>query len=117
MITVILDISFTGNEKANTWSRILLYLDEELLCDGTIFNQYEWELKPLHLEGIAVDVKTWNYKVKLICWVNGGILHIPHYNMNDIEYTIKPEISGKMVIIGQNLKPKLKIRFIFNLNH
>ena len=102
MITVILDIPFTGNNTAKTRSRILLYLDDELLCDGTICNQSSWELKPLHLEGIAVDVKPGNHRVKLMCCVNGGILNIPHYNKGDIEYTIKPEISGKMVIIGQN---------------
>ena len=57
MLTVILDIPFTGNQCSRSRSRILLYFGDELLCDGTIFNQNEWELKPLNLEGIVVDVK------------------------------------------------------------
>ena len=102
MLTVILDIPFTGNNVAISRSRILLYLDDELLCDGTIFNQNQWELKPLHLEGIAVDIKPGNHKVKLMCCVDKGILNIPHFNEINIEKTIKPELSGKFVIIGQN---------------
>lgn len=102
MLTVILNIPFTGNNTASSRSRILLYFDDELLCDGTIFNSNSWELKPLHLEGIAVDVKPGNHKVKLICCVDQGELNIPHYNVNGIEHRIKPEISGKLVIIGQN---------------
>ena len=101
ILTVILNIPFTGNYTAGSRSRILLYLDDELLCDGTFYTN-SWELKPLHLEGIAVDVKPGNHKVKLMCCVDKGELNIPHYNVIGIEHTIKPELSGKMVIIGQN---------------
>ena len=57
VLTVKLDIPFTGNEAVGTRSRILLYLDDHLLCDGTMYNQVNWELKPLHLEGTVVDIK------------------------------------------------------------
>ena len=58
MLTVVLNIPFTGNDTADARSRILLYLDDELLCDGSVYNTNPWELKPLHLEGIAVDVNS-----------------------------------------------------------
>ena len=102
MLTVILDIPFTGNKTACSRSRILLYLDDELLCDGTIYNQVEWELKPLHLQGITFNVRPGDHKVRLMCCVDKGILHIPCYVGKCIENTIKPELSGKIVIIGQN---------------
>ena len=102
VLTVKLDIPFTGNEAVGTRSRILLYLDDHLLCDGTMYNQVNWELKPLHLEGTVVDIKPGNHKIKLMCCVNGGILHIPHVDPQSIENTIKPPISGNLLIIAQN---------------
>ena len=102
VLTVKLDIPFTGNEIVGTRSRILLYLDDHLLCDGTMYNQVNWELKPLHLEGTVVDIKPGNHKIKLMCCVNGGILHIPHFHPQYIENTIKPPISGNLLIIAQN---------------
>ena len=101
-ITVKLNIPFTGNDSAGKRSRILLYLDDELLCDGTKYNQVQWELHPIHLEGIKLNVKAGNHKIKLMCCVDGGNLHIPHFNTNFIENTIKPEIFSTLIIIGQN---------------
>ena len=102
VLTVKLDIPFTGNDTIGSRSRILLYLDDTLLCDGTMHNQDQWELKPLHLEGICVDVKPGIHKLKLMCCVDKGNLHIPHYHTAYIEHTIDPKISGKLVIIEQN---------------
>ncbi len=101
-IIVKLNIPFTGNDSQGKRSRILLYLDDDVLCDGTKFNQVPWELHPIHLEGIKLNVQPGNHKIKLMCCVDGGNLNIPHYNTNLIEYTIKPEIFSTLVIIGQN---------------
>ena len=102
ILTVKLNIPFSGNDSSNKRSRILLYLDEEMICDGSIFNTNSWELKPLFLEGISVNVKAGYHKIKLMCCVDGGTLNIPHYNTNNFEHKIKPELSGRLTIIGQN---------------
>ena len=67
-----------------------------------MYNQVNWELKPLFLEGIGMNIKSGNHKIKLMCCVDGGELYIPHYNSGYIEHTIKPEISGKLIILGFN---------------
>ena len=100
IIIVKLYIPFTSNDTECKRSRILLYLDDEVICDGTIYNQVYWELKPLFLEGIGINVKSGNHKLKLMCCVDGGTLNIPHYNTDYIEHTVKPEISGKLIILG-----------------
>ena len=103
MCTVRLSIPFTGNSgEIGARSRILLYLDEELICDGSIHNGTKWELRPLQLYGETFDLKHGEHTVKLMCCVSGNELFIPHYNLEAIEYTIKPEISGKMVVLGFN---------------
>ena len=102
ILIVKLHIPFTGNNSAGKRSRILLYLDNEVICDGTMYNEVYWELKPLFLEGIGMNVKSGNHKIKLMCCVDGGELNIPHYNSSCIEHTIKPEISGKLIILGFN---------------
>ena len=103
MCTVRLSIPFTGNNGGlGVRSRILLYLDEELICDGSIHNGSSWELKPLQLYGETFDLKPGEHTIKLMCCVSGNELFIPHLNLGGIEYTIKPEISGKMVALGFN---------------
>ena len=76
-------------------------MDDEAICDGSIFNT-NWELRPFQLEGICVDIKAGNHKLKLKCCVDAGTLYIPGYGYDFIENTVKPEIFGKLIIIGQN---------------
>jgi len=103
MCTVRLNIPFTGNDGGlSIRSRILLYLDEELICDGSIHNGTSYELKPLQLIGELFDLKSGKHIIKLKCCVSGNTLHIPHYNPEKIENTIKPELTGKIVVIGFN---------------
>ena len=40
------------------------------------------------------------YEIKLN--FSDNELYIPHYNLKGAEFTIKPEISGKMVVLGFN---------------
>ena len=103
MCTVRLSIPFTGNNGGlGARSRILLYLDEELICDGSMHNGIQWELKPLQLYGEVFELKPGEHTVRLKCCVSGNELYIPHYNIKGAEFTIKPEISGKMVVLGFN---------------
>ena len=102
LITVKLNIPLVGiNEKKN-YSRILLYLDNDMICDGSIWSHVEWELKPIYLEGIGVNIKKGDHSVKLMCSVAGGKLNIPYFDTSCALNTIKPPLSSKLIIIGQN---------------
>ena len=102
LLTIKLSIPFTGNNIDGARSRVILYLDDEELCDGSMYNTYKWELKPIHLEGIGINIKAGNHKLKLKCCVDSGALYIPHFSIGCIENTVKPSIFGKLIIIGQN---------------
>ena len=102
LLTIKLSIPFTGNGNRSARSRVILYLDDEELCDGSMYNTYEWELKPIHLEGIGINVKEGKHKLMLKCCVDSGTLYIPHYNEKLIENTVKPSVFGRLIIIGQN---------------
>ena len=102
LITVKLNIPLVGiNEKKN-YSRILLYLDNDMICDGSIWSHVEWELKPIYLEGIGVNIKKGDHSVKLMCSVTGEKLNIPYFDTSCALNTIKPPLSSKLIIIGQN---------------
>ena len=102
LITVKLNIPLVAIDKKQNYSRILLFLDEEMICDGTIYSHVEWELKPIYLEGIGVNIKKENHLVKLMCSVSGGALNIPYFDTTSQLNTIKTELSSKLIIIGQN---------------
>ena len=102
LLTIKLSIPFTGNGIDSARSRVILYLDDEELCDGSMYNTYRWEFKLLHLEGIGVNIKAGNHKLKLKYCVDSGVLYIPHFLTSGIENTVKPSIFGKLIIIGQN---------------
>lgn len=102
LLSIKLNIPFTGNDTTDSRSRILLYLDNEPICDGSIYNSQPWEFKPLNLEGFGFNVKNGNHKLQLKCCVNMGNLNIPHYNELEIEGTIEPKLFGNLIIIGQN---------------
>ena len=100
LVSVKLNIPYTGNDGKNR-SRIILYLDDEPICDGSIYNS-RWELRPIQLEGIGVNIKTGSHKIKLKCCTDAGNLFIPAFGPDRIENTIKPEIFGKIIIIEMN---------------
>ena len=102
LINVKLNIPLVGLDKATQYARILLYFDDEMICDGSMWSHVEWELKPLYLDGISTNIKAGNHKVKLMSCVTGGTLNIPYFDTTSVLFTIKPELSGKIIIIGQN---------------
>ena len=102
LITVKLNIPLVGIDTKRQYSRILLYLDNEMICDGSIWSHVEWELKPIYLEGVGVNIKKGKHSVRLMCSVTGGTLNIPYFDTKTVLYTLKPQLSSKLVIIGQN---------------
>ena len=102
LLSIKLNIPFTGNDTTDSRSRILLYLDNEPICDGSIYNSQPWEFKPLNLEGFGFNVKNGNHNLQLKCCVDKGNLHIPHFKEGFIESTIEPKLFGNLIIIGQN---------------
>ena len=81
-------------------AKILTYLDNEMICDSTILNKLEWEIRPLTIMGYVQNLPKGNHKIKILALVDGGTLNLPHLNKICIEYTIKPIVSGSMTIIG-----------------
>ena len=98
LINIKLNIPLVGIDKEKQYARILLYFDD----DGSMWSHIPWELKPLHLEGIATNVKEGYHKIKLMCCVTGGSLNIPYFDTDSVLFKIKPELSGKLVVIAQN---------------
>ena len=102
LLTIKLNIPLVAIDTKQNYARILLYFDDEMIYDGTMWSHVDWELKPLNLEGIAAGVKAGKHKLKLKCCVSGGKLNIPYYDTSSILYSIKPELSAKLIVIGQN---------------
>ena len=90
MLDIKLTIPFTSKDTDNSRSKILLYLDDELLCDGSIYNSIKWILRLIHL------------MVKSL--IQNQEINIPHIHFNGIKYTKEPKLNGTLVIIGYNLK-------------
>ena len=71
-----------------------------MICDSTIHNRYQWEIRPLTIIGYVKNLSIGNHKIKILACVDKGILNLPHLWKSHIEYTIKPIVSGSMTIIG-----------------
>ena len=95
-------IPMTGNDTANHRARILLYLDDEMIFDATCLDPINWNLKCLVISAKKINLLAGFHRMKILGCVDGGTFQIPHFNLNCIENTISPKISGKLCIIGQN---------------
>ena len=95
-------IPMTGNDTANHRARILLYLDDEMIFDATCYDPINWNLKCLVISAKKINLLAGFHRMKILGCVDGGTFQIPHFNLNGIENTISPKISGKLCIIGQN---------------
>ena len=103
LCTVQLNIPFSSLMYGCCCARILLYLDDDMICDGSFAIQKDWFLHPLNLFGHKTNLKKGHHKMKLMAAVNNNSeLHIPHINFEGPEYTVKPTISGNLLIIGNN---------------
>ena len=95
-------IPMTGNDTDNRRARILLYLDDEMIFDATCMDPIKWNLKCLVISAKKINLLAGFHRMKILGCVDGGTFQIPHFNLNCIENTISPKISGKLCIIGQN---------------
>ena len=95
-------IPMSGNDTANHRARILLYLDDEMIFDATCYDPINWNLKCLVISAKKINLLAGFHRMKILGCVDGGTFQIPHFNLNCIENTISPKISGKLCIIGQN---------------
>ena len=100
LCTVQMNIPFTSMMNSCSCARILLYLDEDMICDGSFAIDSGWFFHPLNLFGHKVNLKKGHHKMKLMASVSDSELHIPHLNFEAAEYTVKPIISGSILIIG-----------------
>lgn len=100
IVQVNINIPFSGIGKESSRAKILTYLDNEKICDSSIHSRVDYELKPLTIIGYVKNLPIGNHKIKILACVDQGTLNLPHLYENNIEYTIKPIISGSMTIIG-----------------
>ena len=102
LCTVDLSIPMTGNENGGKRTRLLLYLDDEMIFDASCYDPSDWCLKCLVISAKKINLLAGFHRIKLLGCVDGGIFYIPHYSTGSIENTISPQMSGKLCIIGQN---------------
>ena len=100
LCTVQLNIPYSGLRGYDSVARILLYLDEDLICDGSIYSKEAYILRPLNLSGYKSNLIAGHHKLILKACTDNAELHIPHININGSEYIIKPPISGSILIVG-----------------
>ena len=100
LCTVQLNIPYSGLRGYESVARILLYLDEDLICDGSIYSKEAYILRPLNLSGYKSNLIAGHHKLILKACTDNAELHIPHININGSEYIIKPPISGSILIVG-----------------
>ena len=100
LCTVQLNIPYSGLRGYDSVARILLYLDEDLICDGSIYSKEAYVLRPLNLSGYKSNLIAGHHKLILKACTDNAELHIPHININGSEYIIKPPISGSIIIVG-----------------
>ena len=102
LCTIQLNIPYSGIRGFETIARILLYLDEEMIYDGTLYTKNAYTLRPINLSGHKTNLKAGHHAVKLLACTSNAELHIPHFNPLGPENVIKPAISGSYLIIGYN---------------
>ena len=102
LCTIQLNIPYTGIRGFETIARILLYLDEEMIYDGTIYSKNAYILRPLNLSGHKSNLQAGHHSLKLFACTSNAELHIPHLSVMGQENLIKPAISGSYLIIGYN---------------
>ena len=100
LCTIQLNIPYTGITGFETIARILLYLDGEMIYDGTIYSKNAYILRPLNLSGHKSNLQAGHHSLKLFACTSNAELHIPHLNLMGQENLIKPAISGSYLIIG-----------------
>ena len=99
-LTITLHIPFTGNDTAESRSRILLKFDDIWVCDSTKFNNASWELHEITLTGVVKGVTEGAHTVRVFAAVDKGTLHIPHYNSSLIEAQIPPGLFANLFLLG-----------------
>jgi hypothetical protein len=97
-----LNIPFSGLGQLSGRARILLCLDDTVICDGSIYSHNDYTLVPLFLQGEFPNLKPGTHTIKLKCCVNEGTLYIPHYRKDLLEATIQPPIQATLIVVGIN---------------
>jgi hypothetical protein len=100
LCTISLCIPFTGNDTATSRSRVLVYLDSELIYDATMYGQVAWQLVPINIHAYKVGLACGQHSLNVYACVDKGNLNIPHYNSACIEGTTQPSLSGSLTIIA-----------------
>ena len=102
LCTVQLNIPYSGIRGFETIARILLYLDNEMIYDGTIYTKNAYILRPINLSGHKTNLQAGHHTLKLFACTSNAELHIPHLNIMGPENIIQPTISGSYLVIGYN---------------
>ena len=100
IVQVNINIPFTYISESGH-GKILTYLDDEMICDSTIYAPTN-VIRPLTIIGYIQNLCKGKHIVKIMACssVGEGVLNLPHINPDCIEYTLKPIVSGNITIIG-----------------
>ncbi len=102
LCTVQLNIPYSGIRGFETIARILLYLDNEMIYDGTTYTKNAYILRPINLSGHKTNLQAGHHTLKLFACTSNAELHIPHLSIMGPENIIQPAISGSYLVIGYN---------------
>ena len=64
LCTVQLNIPYSGIRKKGTIARIILYLDDEAIYDGSIYHVEDYILRPINLCGHKINLMAGHHKIK-----------------------------------------------------
>ena len=94
-----LSVPLVGNSDQYSMSRIIMYLDDEELCDGSSFSNYAWVLSPLNLIGVKEFLQIGKHRVRIsACVRKPGCLFIPAYGSGHPNAPLTPIIQGRYLI-------------------
>jgi len=100
IINIKINIPYTSNDVDYGKSKVILFFDNEPICDLTMFDRVQYSLKPITIDAIVVEPPMGSHKMELKACVQNGTLNIPHYNPGFIEHTINPKLFGSIHILG-----------------
>jgi len=95
-----MNIPFTSNDSDHGRSKVILFVDDEPVCDLTMSDRVSWTLKPITVDAVLLQPPMGSHKMELKTCVENGNLFIPAYNTSYLEHRVDPQLFGSIHIFG-----------------